>query len=66
MVGITPNLSSDTYSLDPRAQAIAVAARELVEKRNLLLNPADLVEIVPEVVAGRIASMHGTSKLRQS
>ena len=50
--GLTPNLPAASYAADPRAQAIAAAARELVEKRELWLNPPDLVEHVPEVVPG--------------
>lgn len=37
---------------DPRAQAIAVAAKRLDEPRRNWLNPADLVKVVPEVVPG--------------
>jgi type II restriction/modification system DNA methylase subunit YeeA len=47
---LTPNLPSASYADNPHAQAIAVAARELVEKRDLWLNPPDLIERVPEVV----------------
>ncbi len=50
--GLTPNLPAASYADDPRAQAIAAAARDLVEKRDLWLNPPDLVERVPEVVPG--------------
>jgi type II restriction/modification system DNA methylase subunit YeeA len=50
--GLTPNLPAASYAADPRARAIAAAARELVEKRDLWLNPPDLVERVPEVVPG--------------
>src|SRR5690606_24256425 len=39
-------------SLDPRAVAIAEAAKRLDELRNNWLNPPDLVDIVPEVVPG--------------
>ncbi|MGC8476529.1 MAG: class I SAM-dependent DNA methyltransferase [Acetobacteraceae bacterium] len=46
--GITP----DSPANDPRAQAIAAAARELVAKRDAWLNPPDLVERIPEVVPG--------------
>jgi type II restriction/modification system DNA methylase subunit YeeA len=49
---LTPNLIATTYADNPHAQAIAAAARELVEKRDLWLNPPDLVERVPEVVPG--------------
>ena len=50
--GLTPNLPAATYADDPRAQAIAAAARELVAKRDAWLNPPDLVERIPEVVPG--------------
>ena len=49
---LTPNLPAASYADNPHAQAIAAAARELVEKRDLWLNPPDLVERVPEVVPG--------------
>ena len=50
--GLTPDMSADTYASDPRAQSISVAARELVSARERWLNPPELVESVPEVVAG--------------
>ncbi len=50
--GLTPNLPAASYADNPHAQAIAAAARDLVEKRDLWLNPPDLVERVPEVVPG--------------
>jgi hypothetical protein len=50
--GLTPNLSATSYADTPHAQAIAAAARELVEKSDLWLNPPNLVERVPEVVSG--------------
>ena len=50
--GLTPNLPAASYAADPRAMAIAEAARALVEARNRWLNPADLVETMPEVVPG--------------
>ena len=50
--GLTQNLPASGYQSDPRAQAIAEAARELVEARDRWLNPPDLVERVPEVVPG--------------
>lgn len=49
---LTPNLPAASYADNPHAQAIAAAARELVAKRDLWLNPPDLVERVPEVVPG--------------
>lgn len=50
--GLTPNIPAATYADDPRAKRIAQPARELDEARRNWLNPPDLVEIVPEVVAG--------------
>ena len=50
--GLTPNVQSADYADDPRAQAIAEAARELNDKREAWLNPPDLVRIEPEVVPG--------------
>ncbi len=50
--GLTPDIAAAGYADDPRAQAIAMAAKELDERREAWLNPPDLVERVPEVVAG--------------
>ena len=50
--GLTPNIPAAAYADDPRAQAIAAAARRLDELRRNWLNPADLVKVVPEVVPG--------------
>lgn len=50
--GLTPNIPAADYADDPRAVAIAEAAKELNDKREAWLNPADLVRIEPEVVAG--------------
>jgi type II restriction/modification system DNA methylase subunit YeeA len=50
--GLTPNRPATDYADDPRAVAIAVAARRLNELREAWLNPPDLVERVPEVVPG--------------
>ena len=50
--GLTPDIPAADYADDPRAQAIAAAARELNEKREAWLNPPDLVDRVPEVVEG--------------
>jgi type II restriction/modification system DNA methylase subunit YeeA len=50
--GLTPNRPAAEYALDPRAIAIAEAARRLNELREAWLNPSDLVERVPEVVPG--------------
>lgn len=49
---LPPNVPAASYADNPHAQAIAAAARNLVEKRDLWLNPPDLVERVPEVVPG--------------
>jgi type II restriction/modification system DNA methylase subunit YeeA len=48
--GLTPNIPASSYADDPRAIAIATAAKRLDELRNAWLNPPDLVDIVPEVV----------------
>lgn len=50
--GLTPNIPAKDYADDPRAQAIAKAAKRLDELRNAWLNPPDLIDIVPEVVPG--------------
>jgi type II restriction/modification system DNA methylase subunit YeeA len=50
--GLTPNIPAADYADDPRAIAIAEAAKELNEKREAWLNPPDLVKRVPEVVEG--------------
>ena len=50
--GLTPNIPASAYANDPRAIAIAAAARELNEKREAWLNPPDWVDRVPEVVPG--------------
>jgi type II restriction/modification system DNA methylase subunit YeeA len=49
---LTPNLPAAAYADNPHARAIATAAHDLVEKRDLWLNPPDLIERVPEVVPG--------------
>jgi hypothetical protein len=41
-----------SYADNPRARAIAAAAQDLVAKRDLWLNPPELIERVPEVVPG--------------
>lgn len=48
--GLTPNISAADYADDPHAQAIAVAAKRLVELRDAWLNPPEWVEwvITPE------------------
>ena len=50
--GLAPNIPAKDYENDPRAQAIAKAAKRLDELRNAWLNPPDLVKIEPEVVPG--------------
>ncbi len=50
--GLTPDVSAADYAVEPRAQAIAAAARDLNEKREAWLNPPDLVRRIPEVVEG--------------
>lgn len=50
--GLTPNIPAADYASDPRAIAIATAAKRLNELRENWLNPPDLVVRVPEVVAG--------------
>lgn len=50
--GLTPDIPAATYADDPRAQAIAAAAQDLNDKREVWLNPPDLVRRVPEVVEG--------------
>ena len=49
---LTPNIPAKDYENDPRAIAIGKAAKRLDELRNAWLNPPDLIDIVPEVVAG--------------
>ena len=48
--GLTPNIAAKDYAFDPRASAIAKAAKRLDELRNAWLNPPDLIDMVPEVV----------------
>ena len=50
--GLTPNIPATDNADDPRAIAIAKAAKQLDELRNAWLNPPDLVKIEPEVVEG--------------
>jgi type II restriction/modification system DNA methylase subunit YeeA len=50
--GLTPNIPAADYTGDPRAIAIAEAAKELNRLRENWLNPEDLVDRVPEVVPG--------------
>ncbi len=50
--GLTPNIPAKDTADDPRAIAIAEAAKRLDELRNAWLNPPDLIDTVPEVVPG--------------
>jgi type II restriction/modification system DNA methylase subunit YeeA len=50
--GLTPDIPAADYADDPRAVAIAEAARRLNELREAWLNPPDLVVRTPEVVPG--------------
>ena len=50
--GLTPDRLASSYAADPCAQAIAQAAQRLVAARDHWLNPPELVESMPEVVAG--------------
>ena len=50
--GLSPNVSSAEYEGEPRATAIAEAARRLVELRDRWLDPPEWVEWVDEPVSG--------------
>ena len=50
--GLSPDVPATDYATDPRAQAIASAARRLVELRERWLNPPEWVEWVEEPVSG--------------
>ncbi len=50
--GLSPDVPASDYATDPRAQAIASAARRLVELRDRWLNPPEWVEWVQEPVPG--------------
>ena len=50
--GLSPDVPASDYLTDPRAQAIASAARRLVELRDRWLNPPEWVEWVQEPVPG--------------
>ena len=49
---LTPDIPAADYAADPRAQAIAAAARELDEKREAWLNPPELVRRESEIIGG--------------
>ena len=51
-VGLSPNIMAADYADDPRAVAIAEAARRLTELRDRWLNPPEWVEWVDEPVPG--------------
>ena len=50
--GLTPDVPAASYANDPRASAIADAARRLIEFRDRWLNPPEWVEWVDEPVPG--------------
>ena len=50
--GLSPNIPATDYAEDPRAVAIAKAARRLVELRDRWLNPPEWVKGVDEPVPG--------------
>lgn len=50
--GLTPDVAAAEYEADPRACAVAAAAKHLHELRETWLNPPNLVYEVPEVVPG--------------
>ena len=50
--GLTRNIAPEEYASDPRAGAIAEAARELVELRDRWINPPELVQWVDLPVSG--------------
>ena len=50
--GLSPDAPPTDYTNDPRAKAIASAARRLVELRKRWLNPPEWVEWVEEPVCG--------------
>lgn len=50
--GLSPDVPAADYVADPRAQAVASAARRLVELRDRWLNPPEWVEWVEEPVPG--------------
>ena len=50
--GLSPDIPALDYADDPRAVAIAEAARRLVDRRDRWLNPPELAEWVDEPVPG--------------
>ena len=50
--GLSPDIPVNDYKADPRAEAIASAARQLVQRRDRWLNPPEWVEWIEEPVPG--------------
>ncbi len=50
--GLSPDIPASDYQTDPRAQAIALAAKRLVELRDSWLNPTEWVQWMEEPVPG--------------
>ena len=50
--GLTPDIPASDYAADPRAMAVALEARRLVELRDRWLNPPEWVEWLHEPVPG--------------
>ncbi len=50
--GLTPDIPAGEYAADPRAMAVALEARRLVELRDRWLNPPEWVKWVDEPVPG--------------
>ena len=50
--GLSPDIAATNYVTDPRAKAIASAARQLVELRGRWLHPAEWVEWIEEPAPG--------------
>ena len=50
--GLTPDIPAADYADDPRARAVALEARRLVELRDRWLNPPEWVEWVDETAPG--------------
>ena len=50
--GLTPDIPASDYAADPRAMAVALEARRLVELRDRWLNPPEWVEWVDEPAPG--------------
>lgn len=50
--GLTPNLSSHDWEQSPHNLAISEATKDLLKLREAWLRPPDLIDYIPEVVAG--------------